>query len=213
MTEHEERFMLEIVRRVPADKIVEMHLFAPMRQGGAESGVAVVAVAELAADADDGARGDDAYAGDDVLVEVVKGAEHVDAVVGAVEEGALAEKEHMDERVAEAEEAESAEGSTDGSAEDGALGSTDGSTLRGADGTGVARYAVYSARYRYQYKGADRGRWEFEIDVEADAPLSMVDRVVSGVLQRSGEQGEPTRLSQADIRAAIGDVNCVATTE
>ena len=37
------RFLATIVARVPLDRLVEVHLFPPMRQGGVETGVAVVA--------------------------------------------------------------------------------------------------------------------------------------------------------------------------
>ncbi len=39
------RFLREIAARVPVERVSEVHLFAPMRQGGLETGVAVVAVA------------------------------------------------------------------------------------------------------------------------------------------------------------------------
>ena len=42
--ETRERFVREIVARVPLARLVELHLFAPMRQGGMESGVEVLAV-------------------------------------------------------------------------------------------------------------------------------------------------------------------------
>lgn len=42
--ETRERFLREIVARVPAERAVECFLFPPIRQGGVESGVAVVAV-------------------------------------------------------------------------------------------------------------------------------------------------------------------------
>lgn len=38
-----ERFVRDVLAHVPLDRVVELHLFAPMRQGGVESGVAVVA--------------------------------------------------------------------------------------------------------------------------------------------------------------------------
>ena len=38
-----ERFLLAITAQIAADRIAEVHLFAPIRQGGVESGVAVVA--------------------------------------------------------------------------------------------------------------------------------------------------------------------------
>ena len=42
-SETSERFLRAIVAQVPAERIAEIHLFAPIRQGGVESGVAVVA--------------------------------------------------------------------------------------------------------------------------------------------------------------------------
>jgi hypothetical protein len=38
-----ERFLLAITAQIALDRIAEVHLFAPIRQGGVESGVAVVA--------------------------------------------------------------------------------------------------------------------------------------------------------------------------
>ena len=39
------RFLREITERVPVARITELYLFPPMRQGGLESGVAVIALA------------------------------------------------------------------------------------------------------------------------------------------------------------------------
>jgi hypothetical protein len=43
LTETRERFLRAIVADVPADRIAEIHFFPPIKQGGVESGVAVVA--------------------------------------------------------------------------------------------------------------------------------------------------------------------------
>ena len=43
LSETRERFARAIVAKVPAERIVEIHFFQPIRQGGVESGVAVVA--------------------------------------------------------------------------------------------------------------------------------------------------------------------------
>jgi len=43
LTETRERFLLAIAAQVPAERIAEIHFFQPIRQGGVESGVAVVA--------------------------------------------------------------------------------------------------------------------------------------------------------------------------
>ena len=45
-----ERFLRAIAERVPAARIEEIRLFAPLRQGGVESGVAVITVAPEVAD-------------------------------------------------------------------------------------------------------------------------------------------------------------------
>jgi hypothetical protein len=42
LTETRERFLLAIVAQVPAERIAEIHFFQPIKQGGVESGVAVV---------------------------------------------------------------------------------------------------------------------------------------------------------------------------
>jgi hypothetical protein len=43
MVETTQRFLREIADRVGLEKIIEVHLFPPMRQGGVETGVAVIA--------------------------------------------------------------------------------------------------------------------------------------------------------------------------
>ena len=44
VSETRERFILAIAEQVPADRIAEIHFFNPIKQGGLESGVAVIAV-------------------------------------------------------------------------------------------------------------------------------------------------------------------------
>jgi hypothetical protein len=43
ITETRERFLKAIVAQVPAEHIAEIHFFSPIKQGGVESGVAVIA--------------------------------------------------------------------------------------------------------------------------------------------------------------------------
>ena len=51
ISETRERLLRAIVAQVPADRIAEIHFFAPIKQGGVESGVAVVAaIPELVAE-------------------------------------------------------------------------------------------------------------------------------------------------------------------
>ncbi len=49
-----ERFLRAVLERVPLERVTELHLFEPMRQGGVETGIAVLAV-----DADRPGAGDD----------------------------------------------------------------------------------------------------------------------------------------------------------
>jgi hypothetical protein len=65
------------------------------------------------------------------------------------------------------------------------------------------RLAVYTAKYRLTLKGADRGKWDFDIHVEADAPLVTVDKVVRGVQRRSGDAEDPEKLSGDEFRALL----------
>jgi hypothetical protein len=44
VSETRERFLVAIAEQVPADRIAEIHFFNPIKQGGLESGVAVVAL-------------------------------------------------------------------------------------------------------------------------------------------------------------------------
>ena len=65
------------------------------------------------------------------------------------------------------------------------------------------RHTVFTARYRLTRKGAERGKWEFEVVADADAPLTTVDTVVRGVQRRTGDDDEPERLTADGVRAAL----------
>jgi hypothetical protein len=67
------------------------------------------------------------------------------------------------------------------------------------------RFTIYTARYRLQLKGPDRGKWEAEVVEEADAPLLTVDAVVRGVQRRVGEQAEVERLTTEDVRRLLAE--------
>ncbi len=73
------------------------------------------------------------------------------------------------------------------------------------------RHVVYTARYRWTRKGPDRGRWESEVKVEADAPLVTVERVVAGVRDRANEAADPERVTGDVARAMIEDARCRTT--
>lgn len=137
--ETRERFLAAIAERLEPATIAETHLFPPIRQGGLESGVAVVAVNNRSP------TGGEAAA-------------------------------EASPNVAEATSAEN-------------------------------RLTVYTAKYRLTLKGPDRGKWEFSLYAEADAPLLTVDKVVRGVQQRSGDAEGAERMTREEL------MNILATRE
>lgn len=141
LDETRERFLAAIAEKLSPDQVVEVHLFQPIRQGGVESGVAVLAVEEQQ------------------LTRGEAGAEHPPAAQGGAAENRSGAAEH--------------------------------------------RLAVHTARYRLTQKGLDRGKWEFGLQAEADAPLVTVEKVVRGVQRRSGDAEDPERLSGDEFRALL----------
>lgn len=157
--ETRERFLAAIAERLDPEVIAEAHLFPPIRQGGQESGVAVLAVnhargepATRASDSDEGPEHDRAAPRNDGL-------------------GVNA----------------------DASADD---------TPAARDAVDV-RLTVYAAKYRLALKGLERGKWEFSMQAEADAPLVTIDEVVRGVQRRSGDEEDPIRLTGEEFRALL----------
>jgi hypothetical protein len=148
MSETRTRFLREIAARIPAERLVEIHLFPPMKQGTIESGMAVVAATpepvEPELPAADTVPGPDAAPAD--VVAALDGEEQ-------------------------------------------------------AGDAPLVRHTVYTARYRATLKGADRGKWEFSLVAEADAPLVTVDAVVRGVQRRSADAAEPERLTPESLPA------------
>jgi hypothetical protein len=69
------------------------------------------------------------------------------------------------------------------------------------------RLIVYSAKYRLTLKGPERGKWEFSMQAEADAPLVTVETVVRGVQKRSGDVDDPEKLSGDEFRAVLPAVD------
>lgn len=60
-------------------------------------------------------------------------------------------------------------------------------------GVEAVRHTVYTARYTHVIKGPDRGKWQFGVVEEADAPLVKVEEVVRGVQRRTGEEAPVAR--------------------
>jgi hypothetical protein len=73
------------------------------------------------------------------------------------------------------------------------------------------RHTVFTARYSLALKGAERGKWEFGVVADADAPLVTVDTVVRGVQRRAGDDEEPERLTAEALRAALDGLPCTET--
>ena len=301
ITDAQRRLLAAVAQRLPPERVRELHLFAPIRQGGVETGLAVLAVGEAeepvatepaparpAAPA--APRGEGAVDGADVAVVASDVAEEpaevhpgddttgddpptahradpevADAVPGAADAASapdaaactpqepevaraavLAAEAAVEARLAEeacdptepaagpapaavagssssgtlvavadaalAGIAEADDTAAAPAAEGPASADVEDTEVDGADGAGAgdpaaaagpARVTVYTARYRLQLKGPDRGKWEVEVVAEADAPLLAVDAVVRGVQRRAGELAEVERLTGDDVRRLL----------
>ena len=175
MTETQQRFLRAIAERVPSEQVVEVHLFPAIRQGGVETGVAVVAEDPRRAPV-----GADFEVTNPVL----------DAAIDApdVTEGMAAGE---DDVVTDSSDEAVTESDDDASAPEDDASPT------------ISRYIIHTARYRLTLKGVDRDKWEVDVVAEADAPLDAVDAVVRGVQRRAGEASEPDRLSADAFREAL----------
>lgn len=157
------KFLAAIAERVGADRIEEAHLFQPIKQGGTENGVAVVAVTATnrfpAADvaAETSAQTEEPVASDEAVTPP-----HGDPLL----ESRAPLPESSEPRA-------------------------------------PRRLTVYTAKYRLTLKGPERGKWEFAMQAEADAPLVTVETVVRGVQRRSGDVDEPARLAGDEVRAVL----------
>lgn len=65
------------------------------------------------------------------------------------------------------------------------------------------RLSILTAHFRLTVKGPDRGKWEFSMVHDANAPIETVESVVRGVARRAGEDGEPELLSGTDFHRAL----------
>ncbi|HEX9564086.1 MAG TPA: hypothetical protein VF981_08950 [Gemmatimonadaceae bacterium] len=68
-----------------------------------------------------------------------------------------------------------------------------------------ARLSILTARFRHTVKGPDRGKWEFDIVHDADAPLVTIESVVRGVTNRAGVEGEPELLTGDDFQRVLSE--------
>jgi hypothetical protein len=181
------RFLAAIAAQIPAERVKEVHLFGAIRQGGAESGVAVIAVEReepITLDVDGG------YVPPAAVADAAPVETPSDLVVHDQldDEARFVADEVADDVADEVAEVLSPVPAEQGDPRPSAP---------------APRYTVYSARYRHTLKGLDRGKWEVSVTEEADAPLLTVDAVVRGVSRRSGEADETERLSGDEFRAAL----------
>jgi hypothetical protein len=181
LTETRERFLLAIAAQVPAERIAEMHFFQPIRQGGVESGVAVVAVWPAEADAPAAPAAPDGVdstpsPGEGVTVE--QHAENIEEPIEPTEEIEPIDEIEPVEEIELVDDADQLE-------------------------RGELRPTIYTARYRLTLKGPDRGKWEFHVVAEADAPLVTLGLVVRGVQRRAGDLDDATRMEGDDVRALL----------
>lgn len=205
VSEITERFFKAIIAKVPLERIEELHLFSPLRSGGVETGIAVVAArvplpvpapepaqqieAELE-QADTAVETLEADAEAEADADAVLDAT-VDAAVddAAIESAAADESPYAPEVLHDIVE-DAIEESIEYVAEE-------------TPAVAVERHTVYTARYRLVQKGPERGKWEANVKDEADAPLITVEMVVRGVQRRAGEASETTRFSGAQIARAL----------
>jgi hypothetical protein len=150
LIETTERFLRDIAERIGLHSVDEVRLFPPLRQGGVETGVAVVAALPLPP-------------------------EPVDAHSADEPPEALSESAGEEFLPIEEEDREII----------------------------VHRHTVFTARYRHTLKGPDRGKWEVDVQAEADAPLVTVDQVVKGVMKRAGEPFEPERITASEFKTIV----------
>ena len=172
------RFLAAIAKQLPAERIAEAHLFAAIRQGGVESGVAVIALEPEQAEETPPALDEAQLA--------TEAPDALDAIVEADVNDALGED--ADDLPVDADD-------------DSPYAEEEPAIV--AAPAPPRRYVVCTARYRHTLKGPDRGKWEVTVTEEADAPLLTVDAVVRGVQRRSGDLDEIVRLSGDELRAAL----------
>ena len=175
VSEITERFLKVVLAHVPLDRIEELHLFSPLRQGGVETGIAVIAARVR------------------LVVVEQPSAPELPLETEVLEAAAVVEGVADEPAAAEAMMAEV-------DAED--LHADDVTVIETMPVPRI-RHTVYTARYRLVQKGPERGKWEADVVAEAEAPLITVDLVVRGVQRRAGEESEIVRYSAPQLARAV----------
>ena len=219
LSETRERFLRAIAATIPPERLIEIYFFAPIRQGGIESGVAVIAATpELQSGGESSEASVEQCAASMPPQAAVSGSSAVVAVSAMLADSAQSGAEHDREAVPDETVGGLPEEITanDSGASDevvvqqeifvepDAVGAAPGATRTlEAPPARPERYTVYTAKYRLALKGLDRGKWETAIVAEADAPLLTIETVVRGVQQRSGDTEEPDRMPGTEARGLI----------
>ena len=191
VSEITERFLKVVLAHVPLDRIEELHLFSPLRQGGVETGIAVIAARVRLVVVEQPSAPELP-----LETEVLEAA----AVVGGVADEPAAAEAMMAE----------VDAGVDAEVDAGVDAGVDAEDLHADDVTVIEtmpvpriRHTVYTARYRLVQKGPERGKWEADVVAEAEAPLITVDLVVRGVQRRAGEESEIVRYSAPQLARAV----------
>ena len=230
ISEITERFFRALLLKVPLDRIEELHLFSPLRSGGVETGIAVIAAREIivpppVADMElPLGDGEVVAANEDATVDVGAAEDAGDSNADAVDDsmGSAAEDPPiiadnaieagvyaaLDEPSPYADELSAMAVGEDVAAEAEAEHPADleapvAAIETVALPTPIVRHTVYTARYRLVQKGPERGKWESDVVAEAEAPLITVEMVVRGVQRRAGEDSDTTRFTAAQIARAL----------
>ena len=195
MTENQQRFMRAIAGRIPPDRIAEVRLFPAIRQGLTESAVAVVAVETLEVEGERVVPLEVTSAD----VPAVGATRVVTDVAPLAEEGVASTPAPRSLQFADMAVR------TDVADETGTRHHPPASPTPAALSAPrtALRCSILTARYRLTIKGPDRGKWEFELVHDADAPLDTVERVVRGVARRVGDDEQAELLSPTDFQRAI----------
>lgn len=211
MTETQERFLRTILTRVPLDTVVEMHLFPPIRRGTLETGVAVIAtllppapLTMIEIDIETVVAVEDS-----ALAEVAL--DDVDTSTDGPTHDPLADAEPFRATVAMLEEGDE-------------VGEIFTGTVHDADDLDAnleivltdeieavvetarvpsPRMRILTASYRHTIKGVERGKWNVDVQEEADAPLAAVELVLRGVRHRSTEPADPELVSHDALAALL----------
>jgi hypothetical protein len=203
LSETRERFAKAILAQVQPERIVEIHFFQPIKQGGVESGVAVIA-ATPDVSAEPSSTDAIERAPDDCVVIPAHSVEPPEQEVPINVHGDVAGDFVLGADEPESHASAAFRAAPDDAGED-AYPPDEPSLSR--EDESRKRFVVYTARYRLVLKGLDRGKWEATVVAEADAPLATVDAVVRGVLRRAGDAEDAERMSGEELRAQLEAVS------